>query len=85
MYYPEELASLVLAVALALFFLLRPAVAYEYLIYLYRGADTGSGGSWGSDPAASDRATLAIRAIGLILVLVAIVLLLSPWYRDAVF
>ena len=85
MYYWEELAAFVLTGGLGLVFLLRPTTIYHYVVYLYLGADTGRGGHWGADPQPSDRVRLTIRVVGIVLLLVAFALILSPWWRDAVF
>lgn len=85
MYYPEELASLAIAVVLGLLFVARPETVYHYVFYLYAGADTGRGGRWGEDASLGDRGRLIVRAIGGLLLLVALALALSPWWRDAVF
>lgn len=79
MYYPEELGAMVLTTVLGLAFILRPAIIYEYGIYLFYSGDTGRGGRWGEDPEPSDRALLAIRVIGLVFLLVALVVAVWPW------
>ncbi len=84
-YYFEEVASLGIAIVLGLLFLLAPQTVYRYVIYLYRGADTGSGGQWGSDPSPGHRAILAIRGIGVLFLLIALAFAFAPWWRGAFF
>lgn len=84
MWYPEEIAAVALAVALAGVLLAKPALAYRYLRMFGLGGRPDPGGDWGSDPEPSDRATLAIRLVGIGHLLLAAVIATAPWWRDAV-
>ncbi len=85
MYYPEEIAALVLTAILGLGFVLRPAVIYNYGIYLFHTGDTGRGGRWGGDPEPAGRTLTVIRLVGVLILLVAVAVAAAPWWRDAVF
>lgn len=83
MYYPEELVAMGLTLGLGLLFLLRPSAVYAHGRGVFR-ADTGRGGRWGADPEPADRVRLAIRALGVGLLVLTVALAASPLWRDAV-
>lgn len=84
MWYPEEIAAVALALAIAALLLARPALAYRYVRTFGFGGRPDPGGDWGNDPEPSRRATLAIRLVGVVHLLIAAVIATAPWWRDAV-
>lgn len=80
MYFVEELVAAALAIGLGLALLAAPTTVYRLQFFVY-GADTGRGGRYGEAPAPTDRVRVAIRALGLVLLAFAAVLLASPLWR----